>query len=207
MKNLSKYIAVVLIVALTMSIAGCNLSGSTKLTHKNVCAAFDKFGAQKLDDIYDMTGKVGARKIDCEGGYYFTTQDKETAKYTYKDVIFRFGSAPDCDIDECTYFAATNEEDDSMFMLYVITFNDENYAKVLFEETKEDFSFEDNNSSGSKNGYDYAVCTGEDSQVYMRGVYLQGNVVLYFRGFAPENKGLQAYEGLLKNIGLVSPLK
>lgn len=207
MNKLCKYIAGIMIASLTMGIAGCSLPGKTKLTHKNVCDAFDKFGAQELDDIFDLTEKVGARSPQCEGGYYFTTDDGVMAQYTYEKVIFRFGNAPECDIEECTYFAETNEENDSMLMLYVITFEDEKYAKALFDDTKEEFSYDDKNASGSKNGYDYAVCTGETTQLSMRGIYLQDNVIVYFRGFAPEKEGLKAYEGLIKDIGLVSPLK
>lgn len=200
MKTITRYIAGVLISSLTLGIAGC--SAKAEVSHDRACEAFDKFGAEETD-LEDLMKRISQRKIQCEGGYYYTTNDEDEAKDIVENIIFRFNEIPDLEYQACTYFAATSEEDDSLALIYVVTFDDEDDAEELFNNTDYDFSFDDNYASGKDSGIEYTVHHDEDS---MYGVYLQGNTALYIRVVADETEGLKPYEGIIKDMGLVSPL-
>ena len=90
-----------------------------------------------------------------------------------------------------------------MALIYVVTFEDEDYAKELFKNTDYDFSFDDNYASGKDSGIKYSVHHDEDS---MYGVYLQDNTALYIRVVAEDTEGLKPYESIIKDMGLFSPL-
>ena len=200
MKTLSRTIAGILISALTLGIAGCGSKG--EVSQKRACEAFDKFGAEETD-LEDLVERISSRSGDLEGGYYYTTDDEDEAKGMVENIIFRFDEIPDLEYQACTYFAASSNDDHSMAMIYVVTFDDKNDAKELFNNTDSDFSFDDNYASGSSSGIEYAVHHDEDS---MYGIYLQDNTVLYIRAVADETEGLKPYEGIIKDMGLFSPL-
>ena len=200
MKTLSRTIAGILISSLTLGIAGC--SAKAEVSHDRACEAFDKFGAEETD-LEDLMKRISQRKIQCEGGYYYTTNDEDEAKDIVENIIFRFNEIPDLEYQACTYFAATSEDDESLALIYVVTFDDEDDAKELFNNTDSDFSFDDNYASGKDSGIEYSVHHDEDS---MYGVYLQGDTILYIRVVADETEGLKPYEGIIKDMGLVSPL-
>ena len=200
MKTLSRTIAGILISSLTLGIAGC--SAKAEVSHDRACEAFDKFGAEETD-LEDLMKRISQRKIQCEGGYYYTTNDEDEAKDIVENIIFRFNEIPDLEYQACTYFAATSEDDESLALIYVVTFDDEDDAAELFDNTSEDFSYEDNFASGKTADISYAVHHDEDS---MYGVYLQGDTALYIRVVADETEGLKPYEGIIKDMGLVSPL-
>ena len=199
MKTITKTIAGLMTLALALGIAGCGSQG--EVSQKRACEAFDKFGAEETD-LEELVDRISSRS-GVEGGYYYTTDDEAEAKGMVENIIFRFDEIPDLEYQACTYFAASFNEDHSMAMIYVVTFDDKNDAKELFNNTDSDFSFDDNYASGSSSGIEYAVHHDEDR---MFGVYLQDNTVLYIRAVADETEGLKPYEGIIKDMGLFSPL-
>ena len=205
MKTLSKTFSGFMVLALTLVIAGCT-AGKSSISTKSVCEAYDKFGAQKLDEFDDLKRIIGSRSIEAEGGSYYTTQDEDETEFIVKNIIFRFEDIPDWDCQECTYFIATSKEDGSMTGSYIMIMENEKDAIDLFNFVSEDFSYNDNYASGSKSGVDYAVYNEEGNKIEMEGVYRQGNSVFGMKTFADETKGIKDSESIIKNLGLVSPL-
>ena len=77
----------------------------------------------------------------------------------------------------------------------------------MFNYISEDLSYEDNYSSGNKSGVDYAVRNEDSTKQEMEGVYLQGKSVFWLKAYASEIEGLKEYEKIIKDMGLVSPLR
>ena len=62
MKTLGKTIAGFLVLALTFVIAGC-FAGKAEVSKKCACEAFDKYGAQELDEYDDFTRIFNNRSL------------------------------------------------------------------------------------------------------------------------------------------------
>lgn len=112
MKTLGKTIAGFLVLALTFVIAGCS-AGKAEISKKCACEAFDKYGAQELDEYDDFTRIFNNRSLEAEGGNYYTTDDEEEIKFIAEHIIFRFQEIPEWNYQECSYFVATSKEDGS----------------------------------------------------------------------------------------------
>jgi hypothetical protein len=77
----------------------------------------------------------------------------------------------------------------------------------MFDYISEKVSDDDNYTSGSRSGVNYAVGNEETLKQNMDGVYQKGNSILWVQAYADEEKGLKDFESIIKNLGLVSPLK
>lgn len=203
MNTITRYIAVILISSLILGIPGC--SAKVGVSQKRACEAFDKFGAKKLEEADDLVRRVLNNNYECEGGCYYTTDDEDKARLIVENIIVHRDERPDHDYQACTYFVATSEEDDRVAYIYVITFGDKKDAAERFNDTSNSFSNQNNYTSGSTSGIEYAVCNYDLSMQTMSGVYKQGNTVLWITAYAPDTSGLKPYEGIINDMGLVSP--
>lgn len=204
MKTITRYIAVILILSMMFGIAGC--SAKVRISHKRACEAFDKFGAEKLDDAQDLVRKVANLHI-YGGSYYYTTDDEDEAIFIVENIIVHADQHPDGDYQACTYFSYQSEDSETLAIIFVITFGDEKNAAEWFNKKSSNLqnSNEYNCNSGSTSGIEYAFFTKDDVPI-MTGFYKQGNTVLEIHAAAPETSGLKPYEGIIKDMGLISPL-
>lgn len=203
MKTNTRYIAAILILALTLGIAGCSAKNVSQARARK---AFEKFGAEKIDESKELMKKIYNYQTECEGGCYYTTDDGDEARLIVENVILRTDERPDRDYRACTYFVAASEEDDnSMAIIYILTFGDEKDAANWFKNTSDNYSYKDTYIYGKSSGIEYAVCNDLSVQS-MNGVYKQGKTVLCLVAFASETSGLKPYEGIINDMGLVSPL-
>ena len=205
MKNLAKIVSGFMALALTLVIAGCS-GGNADISKANVCKAFDKYGAQKIDEFDDFKYIIGNRTIEAEGGYYYTSKAEDELDLMVKNVMFRFQDIPDWDAKECTCFVATSKDEGSMNFSYILILGNESDATAVFNYLSEDMSYDDTYTSGNTSGVNYAVSHEEDSKETIEGVYQQGNSVFWTKAYASEIDGLKEYENIIKNVGLVSPL-
>ena len=206
MKTITKTVTGFILLALTLVIAGCS-SGKADINKTIVCEAFNKYGAKELDNFEDLKRIFNNRSLEAEGGNYYTTNDEEEIEFIAKYIIFRFQEIPDWNYQECSLFVATSKDDESTACSYILVFDNEKDAVEVFNYISEDLSYEDNYTSGTESGVDYAIRNEESKKVEMEGVYRQGNSVFWMKAFASDSKGLKDYEKIIKDVGLVSPLK
>ena len=205
MKTITKTFAGIMALALTLGIAGCG-SAKGEVSQERALEAFDKFGAEDDDDLEDMIWRITNYRTECEGGYYYTTDDKDEAKLIVENVVYRFDEIPDMEYQACTYFAVASKEDESFSVIYVITFDNARDAVDMYNSTLSDMANKDHYASGSSSDIYYAVCNEDSGMQSMYGVYVQGNNLLYIRAVANDKAGLKPYENIIKDMGLRSPL-
>ncbi len=206
MKRITQTVAGIMALALTLAIAGCS-GGKAEFSTERVCEAFDKYGAEEFEEFTELTRVLNGRSPEAEGGAYYTTKDDEEIELIVENILFRFQDIPDWNIEECTFFIASSKEDGSLCGIYVLNLGYEKDAIDMFDYISEKVSDDDNYTSGSRSGVNYAVGNEETLKQNMDGVYQKGNSILWVQAYADEEKGLKDFESIIKNLGLVSPLK
>ncbi|MBO7453009.1 MAG: hypothetical protein J6U54_21970 [Clostridiales bacterium] len=206
MKKTNAIVAGILIASMVFGIAGCSLFKKDRVTHENFCAALEKTGAEKTDDLDDVYSAVSRMYSEEDDGIYFTSEDDDDAQDIYDILFNRFNQHPDADIEKSTVYYYTNTEDKCQILMFVFTFEKEKKAQKIFDSLDENISDDEDADSGKIDEYEYSISYyKEDSRAFADGLYISGNNVLYIRSISKTGDGTDRVDDIVKEMGLISP--
>ena len=181
---------------------GC-VSGCTKTSKtKKLVDAAKKYGlseAANRKESIDVAVGAGT-----SGANYFVSKDKDDMFY----VCLGLCGVQDVDADEVAVCAKAdfNTENHYFYRLVLVDAKNEKEAQKIYDARSSEISFLDNSSSGTKNGYTYAIGYYGDEAKTCSGIYMKDDLVIHIYAMSGPDNDDNVLTFFCQELELESPL-
>ena len=210
MKLIRKITAVLVTMAIAFSFAACS-STKADISVKGLTKAAKKYGAEEKTDYKDL-GALLSRNTKQETIYY-AADDGAVATALFKRTLGKYESFGDYDVNEMAV-AGTSEfgsdEKPHTTIIMLVVFADSKTADEAHKQILETYGSSEDAETGTKGDYSYLITGGEaasGTRKICRGIYRQGNAVLYIEAQAAIKDNYKFTDSICKDLGIISPSK
>ena len=175
-------VSILAVIMTVVCLAGCSGKG-TGFDRNTLIDASKQYGMRKAQNSVDTTSLISISTNT--GTSFYASKDKNEAQTLYDGYINVGGNLPHVTVNDAVIVGANEYLGDGNYttLVYQLTLKDNSSAKDLYTAFADSYVSKDSYTSGKKNGYNYTISYfGGDMQIHKRGVYLQGNSVLFIYG-------------------------